>query len=202
MCSGARRPHWPHRVSAIGSRAYRKQQASILGCWVSGAWVSPGANLQAGSGWCNTNVPHLAMENPAGGRGWAIRLCCSQVGAGVWAGGGGVGEGVGWLFQIWTPPSQTDPAVSPDPCPQNALTWCKCLKGAVLCRRPQQPQPQLQHDHRGAAGVLAKGEALLEARQAALRGRVRPHRGEKSLQVCGKIRRGWCALHHLPPNSG
>lgn len=86
--------------------------------------------------------------------------------------------------------------------PQNALTWCKCLKGAVLCRCPQQPQPQLQHDHRGAAGVLAKGEALLEARQAALRGRVRPHRGEKSLQVCGKIRRGWCALHHLPPNPG
>ncbi|XP_054566669.1 sorting nexin-20 isoform X2 [Eptesicus fuscus] len=50
-------------------------------------------------------------------------------------------------------------------------------------RRRGQPERPLQHDHAGAAGVLEGREGRLEAREAALRDRLGPHRGGDAVQM-------------------
>lgn len=75
--------------------------------------------------------------------------------------------------------------------PPHARAWSKA-SGCCSCRRGRQPERPLQHDHAGAAGVLAGREGQLEAREAALRDRLGPHRAGEAVQVCGKHRGRVC----------
>lgn len=164
------------------------------------SWAT-GARLQARSGACDTRciLSHLGRRGhfrssvpsragwvqPGGAQGRAdARLALFLVG---W------GRGESQLF--WEPhvlsrQTQADPGTSPSQAwPPRARAWSKA-SGCCSCRRGRQPERPLQHDHAGAAGVLAGREGQLEAREAALRDRLGPHRGGEAVQVCGKHRGG------------
>lgn len=171
----------------------------------TGTWGFTVANPLTDSGQCNTNMLHFTIETTWGQR--ASSCCQRQDGFGQAGLRGGADAQPGPInggnreAGIHRAPGSRCPSQT-QPLPQARASRTprpgSCPQGCRPCRRRRWPEPQLQHDHAGAAGLLEEREALLEAGQAALRDRFGPHRGEESLQVRGRRGQGMTSRRHRP----